>query len=222
MCVCATKARGKCANTYMLARTLHKRTLLSTQCAYQLVLYWLHKIPLLATSIAVEHVKRHRSWGHNERILITTTYHTVTFNFNIYHEFTAHVSYVTDDNVLIPYFIWKMALAHTRTHYTGMCMCIKYTLMFMNIVAKPSFYYSHCYNNNALHWFSFSFLLVSHNPEIVQAFCFVLFCFINTILVLHLHFHLNKWIQNKMAMRRREIAVEFLDNLPTTTITIYF
>lgn len=61
----------------------------------------------------VKHVKRHHPQytgtqaHYNERILITTTYHTVTFKFNIYHEFTAHVSYVTDDNVLIPHSLYE-------------------------------------------------------------------------------------------------------------------
>lgn len=79
------------------------------------------------------HVKRHPN--HNERILITTTYHTVTFNLNIYHEFTAHVSYVTDDNVLIPQFPMKNG-----------------TLCIRNVCIVSELLPFHCYYGNAMHF----------------------------------------------------------------------
>lgn len=75
--------------------------------------------------------------NHNERILITTTYHTVTFNFNIYHEFTAHVSYVTDDNVLISHSLYEK----WHTLYTTV-MC----------VLLVSFLRFHCYYDSALQY----------------------------------------------------------------------
>lgn len=91
----------------------------------------------------VKHVKRHHPQytgtqaHYNERILITTTYHTVTFKFNIYHEFTAHVSYVTDDNVLIPHSLYEK----WHTLYTQPVMCV--------LLVRELLLY--CYDDGSMH-----------------------------------------------------------------------